>query len=112
MFLVIQTVDATHYNSDFIIIYSFQDFDGLWEVFLSFDDLKQTFSFHNTQDSTLYVTASVTEKLTGTTFNSTLSVEVKPSKIKVDVVYKLSTIKPGLTYTAYVSCYKNACLIL
>ena len=46
----------------------------------------------------------MTEELTSTEFTSTASVDLKSTNIKLENLYHLKTIKPGLTYTAYVSC--------
>jgi len=90
----------------------FKNFDGDVSIFVPLDDVKKLLGWDGGSDRKITVRGSVTEEVTGVTFNETVSVDVKESKIKVEALYKPNTIKPGLSYTAYVSdaglqCYFN-----
>ena len=81
----------------------FQIFDGEENLFVSLDDVKNLLGWNFYTEMQINITGSVSEELTGITLNETVAVQTKETKIKVDALYKPNTIKPGLSYTAYVS---------
>jgi len=85
------------------MLFSFKNFDGDEGLFITLDDVKKLLGWDGSSEMKITVTGSVTEELTGIIFNETASVDVKQTNIKVDALYKPNTIKPGLSYTAYVS---------
>ena len=72
-------------------------------MFISTEDIKSVLGWDGEYDSSIFITANVTEALTSTNFGSTSSLEAKQSNIKLEKLYSLPTIKPGLSYSAYVS---------
>jgi len=73
------------------------------DLFIPMDDVRKLLHWDGTSERKISITGSVTEELTGVTFNDTASVDVKLTNVKVEALYKPNTIKPDLFYTAYVS---------
>lgn len=55
-------------------------------------------------DLVLEVTFQVTDKFNGDTYEDVARVDLRRTNIKVDVQYRPDVIKPGLSYSANVSC--------
>ena len=81
-----------------------QEFDGSEDVFISKVLLKQLkFNFGYQND--VRVEASVTDRNTGISMSETGGFKTVSENVKVDALYTPDTVKPGLSYTAYVSFF-------
>ena len=81
-----------------------QAFDGSEEVHITQSEVTNDLGWGGEMEQKIVVIGVVTETLTSTTFNETVEFDVKSTNIKLEALYKPDTIKPGLNYTAYVSC--------
>ena len=69
-------------------------------------EIRRELSWNGNSDAKIKVTANVTETLTSYMAGETREIDVKQTKVKVEVLSKPQVVKPGLLYKALVSSIK------